>query len=148
MHHLPAKIPTIPAGAGAAPQRVLLVDDQPATRRFAALRLQAHAGIVLVGSAASSAAAAALAAELHPDVVVVGLLLAEGNGIALGRQLCAVSPGLQVVITGHEADERIDAAARRAGAAGFVPLPALSAERVLDLVAREAEHRRLVQLAA
>ena len=116
--------------------RVLLVDDQAASRQFAALRLGQHPGIAVVGEAASEAEAAALVSSLDPDVALLDLLLPGQpgqNGLVVARHLHDLSPRLRVLMTGHESSPGLDRIARGAGTAGFLPASALSPEALLAL---------------
>ncbi len=124
----------------AHPLRVLLVDNQPAAR-CAARQLAGHAGVSVVGLAGDGDQALATAAACAPDVAVVDMLLPDGNGYALARRLRDRFPELRVVVTGHESHPRLGALAQSVGAAGFLPLPALTAETLLALVPAVAAHR-------
>src|SRR5579875_3499324 len=76
-----------PAGAAAAarPQRVLIVEDEPALLR--ALRIKMRARGYKVATAASGQAALAEAARRPPDAVLLGLGLPDVDGISVIAQL-------------------------------------------------------------
>ena len=98
-------------------------------------RVRCGAAIAVVGHAAGAADALAAAEATRPDVALVDMLLPEGNGFALARQLRNRFPHLRVVMTGHETHARFALVARAAGAAGFLPLPSLTAQALVALAA-------------
>jgi DNA-binding NarL/FixJ family response regulator len=105
--------------------RVVVVDDHPLVR----LGLRAFLDLVdevdLVGEAGSAAEAQRVVDELAgraqlPDVVLMDILLPDGDGIATTAALRARHPGIAVVaLTSFDDAERLRAALR-AGAVGYV----------------------------
>ncbi len=93
------------AGAG---QRVLLVDDEPAIRERLADELTAAGYRVRTAEGLESACETAQTFE--PQAAVLDLLLPDGSGADLARQLRAAHGELPVVfVSGHlEADTRAD----------------------------------------
>jgi DNA-binding NarL/FixJ family response regulator len=67
--------------------RLLLVDDQPGTRRGLRMRLELEPDVSVVGEAADGAAALRLAAELNPDVVVMDVAMPIMDGITATKAL-------------------------------------------------------------
>lgn len=105
----------------AAPKRrIFLVEDHPITREGFAQLLNFHADLQVCGQAASSAKALDAIAAAQPDLVVVDISLADGNGIELIKDIKArFRHQLVLVLSTH--DERIYAErALRAGATGYV----------------------------
>lgn len=99
---------------------VLLIDDDP-DFRASARRVLKHFGAELVGEATSVAAAVPAADALRPDAILVDVGLPDGNGVELARTLAGSDWGPRIVLTSVDVDATTDAAARAAGAAGFVP---------------------------
>jgi DNA-binding NarL/FixJ family response regulator len=118
--------------------RVLVVDDFPLVRAALAAAIDRHAGIELVGTAADGDEALKLARRLHPDVIVLDLLMPGMNGLVALTHLSAELPDIRVLLlTAHEdPDTMIDAIS--AGAAGFLTKRA-SGQELADAVA--AVHR-------
>jgi len=86
-------------------RRVLVVDDEPETRRTLVESLRA-AGLDAVG-AATAAEAVAAAAQRRPDLVVSDIRLPDDDGLELVRRLRADDPELPaVIVTGCE-DPRV-----------------------------------------
>jgi DNA-binding NarL/FixJ family response regulator len=112
-----------PAGGPARAQttRVLIVDDHGAFAGALAFTIDGHADLACVGTAGTLAAAASLIDELRPDVVLMDVLLPDGNGIDAVPSIVAASPGTRVlVLTGH-ADVAVLSRAATNGASGFLP---------------------------
>ncbi len=122
--------------------RVLFVDDEEAMRVSYAQVLEL-AGFE-VRTAAHAEEAHALVAQWAPCVVVSDVRLPGMDGLALLQALHAQDPGLPVaLITGH-GDITMAVNAMRAGAYDFIEKP-FFAERLVELVRRAAEQRRLLQ---
>ncbi|HSR24069.1 MAG TPA: response regulator transcription factor [Candidatus Eisenbacteria bacterium] len=102
------------------PVRVLLVDDHLVVRRGLRAFLQLQPDIEVVGEAGGGEAAVAAAAAGRPDVVLMDLVMPEGDGVAAIRALAAASPGLRVLVLSSFADDERVFAAMQAGAAGYL----------------------------
>jgi FixJ family two-component response regulator len=99
---------------------VLIVDDDPAFRRLARMLL-AGFGLAVAGEAETVAAALAAAAALRPSAVLVEVNLPDGDGVALARELLALSWQPSVVLMSGDADVAMEHDVRCSGAAAFVP---------------------------
>ena len=109
--------------------RVVLADDHPVVRAGVRAFLESEPDMVVVGEAAIGCQAVALAQDLHPDVVIMDVMM-PGNGLDATRQIRATCPTTQVVIfTFHNQDMYLLDAVQ-AGAAGFVLKSAADAELV------------------
>jgi DNA-binding NarL/FixJ family response regulator len=101
--------------------RVLVVDDHATLAGALAIAIDGGAGMQCVGTAVSIEGALAAMTALEPDVVLLDVLLPDGNGIDAIPQLMAARPGTRIlVLTGHT---DVDSLARAAagGASGFLP---------------------------
>lgn len=78
--------------------RVLVVDDHPSFRRLAK-RLLVEAGFAVVGEAVGAEDAIRQAQQLLPDVVLLDVVLPDGSGLAVARQLTCRGEGPRVVLT-------------------------------------------------
>src|SRR5215218_332412 len=99
---------------------VLLVDDQPATRRGLRFRLALESDITVVGEAGDGQSAVDLAGTLTPDVVVMDVTMPGLDGIAAIRALRAAVPNSAVVILTLHDDTATRNRALEAGAVAFV----------------------------
>ncbi len=98
---------------------ILVVDDDPEFRELVG-RLLAASGLTVVGEADGVAAALAAAARLEPSAVLVDVELPDGDGIALARELAALSWHPRVVLTSIDGDITTTDEARNAGARAFL----------------------------
>jgi DNA-binding NarL/FixJ family response regulator len=107
---------------------VLIVDDHEGFRRFAKRLLEAG-GLTVVGEASDAATAITAAKELSPDIVLLDVMLPDGDGFAVSEQITSAV----ILTSSHELDDlrtRLD----RSPARGFIPKDDLSAEAVVALV--------------
>jgi DNA-binding NarL/FixJ family response regulator len=110
------------------PHTVLIVDDHEGFRRFARRLLEAG-GLTVIGEAETAQAAIAAAHELAPDVVLLDIMLPDGDGFAVAEQITSAV----ILTSSHELDDlrtRLD----RSSARGFIPKDDLSAEAVVALL--------------
>src|SRR3954454_19513068 len=100
--------------------RVLIVDDDPKFRELACRILNAS-GLSVVGEAESIQAAGAAASELRPDAILLDVMLPDGDGVTLARELAALPWSPRVVLTSSYADATSQDEIGRNGAVAFVP---------------------------
>jgi two-component system, NarL family, response regulator LiaR len=103
-----------------APIRLLIVDDHSVVREGLRAFLRLQDGIEVVGEAASADDAVSVAATSSPDVVLLDLVMPEGDGIGAIRRLLEVAPGVRVLVLTSFADDAQIFAAIAAGAAGYL----------------------------
>ena len=114
------------------PRTVLIVDDHAGFRRFAR-RLVEAAGYAVVGEAADGASALRAAAQLHPDVILLDVLLPDIDGIAVAERLD--EPGPVVVLTSSRDAGEFGPRLQRAGR-DFLRKDDLSGSALAALVER------------
>jgi NarL family two-component system response regulator LiaR len=100
--------------------RVLLVDDHQVVRQGLRAFLRLQPDIEVVGEAGGGEAAVAVAAASAPDVVLMDLVMPDGDGVAAIRDLAAAAPSARVLVLSSFADEEHVFAAMRAGAHGYL----------------------------
>jgi NarL family two-component system response regulator LiaR len=103
-----------------APIRLLIVDDHSVVREGLRAFLRLQEGIEVVGEAASADDAVSVAATASPDVVLLDLVMPEGDGIGAIRRLLEVAPGVRVLVLTSFADDAQIFAAIAAGAVGYL----------------------------
>lgn len=102
------------------PLTILLADDHQILRQGLKAILQAVPDFRLVGEAADGPEAVRLADRLHPDVLVLDLMLPSLNGMEVARHVARRLPRTRVVILSMHSNEAYVVEALRAGATGYV----------------------------
>lgn len=102
------------------PIRILLVDDHPLYRAGVASVLRNEPDFAICAEAAGHQDALALAAGTAPDVAVVDLMLSDGDGLKLVRELRQNHPALCVVVLSMLDASAYEPKARAAGAVAFI----------------------------
>ncbi|MCL4490250.1 MAG: response regulator [Chloroflexi bacterium] len=100
--------------------RVLVVDDEPAIRRFLHASLMAHGNEVFEAATGEQALAAVVADR--PDLVILDLGLPDMDGIAVTRRLRGWTP-IPIIILSVREQERDKIAALDAGADDYLTKP-------------------------
>jgi two-component system, NarL family, response regulator LiaR len=124
--------------------RLVIVDDHSVVREGLRAFLRLQKGIDVVGEAAGADEAIRVAAASSPDVVLLDLVMPEGDGIGAISRLLEVAPGARVLVLTSFADDAQIFAAMAAGAAGYLLKdvdPAALADGIRDVHAgRPALH--------
>ncbi|MCC6859796.1 MAG: response regulator transcription factor [Bryobacterales bacterium] len=100
--------------------RVLLADDHVMVRKGFRLILGGQPDIEIVGEADNGRQALQIAAQLHPDVVVMDVVMPELNGIEATRRLAESSPHTRVLALSMHKDAAYVREILRAGARGYL----------------------------
>ena len=103
-----------------APIRLLIVDDHSVVREGLRAFLRLQQGIEVVGEAAGADEAVRVVATSAPDVILLDLVMPQGDGIGAIRRLLEVAPGVRVLVLTSFADDAQIFAAMAAGAAGYL----------------------------
>lgn len=125
-----------------APIRVLIVDDHGVVRAGLRLFLSGTANLEVVGEASTGQEAIAQAEALHPEVILMDLVLGEVDGIEATRQIKHRHPEIAIVALTSFVDESKVTEAIQAGAIGYLLKDARPAEVVETIrAARQGEVR-------
>ena len=100
--------------------RVLLVDDHAVVRKGLRAFLQLQPDIEVVGEAAGGQAAIRAAVAGHAEVVLMDLVMPQGDGVEAIRALADAAPGARVLVLTSFVEEGRIFAAMQAGAAGYL----------------------------
>jgi DNA-binding NarL/FixJ family response regulator len=101
-------------------RRVLIVDDHPIVRHGLKTMIDAEPDLMVCGEAQSDREARAALREVDPDVMIVDVSLAQGDGMDLVREVHAQRPELPMLVLSMH-DEKIYAERLlAAGARGYI----------------------------
>ena len=100
--------------------RVIVVDDQAIVRRSISALLATEPDLEVVGQASDGEAAVRLVERLHPDVVLMDLVMPGLDGTEAIRRIAERDPGARIVVlTSFATDEHVFPAIK-AGALGYL----------------------------
>ena len=100
--------------------RVLLVDDHTVVRNGLRLVFELQDDLEVVGEAENGREALARVSELHPDVVVMDLLMPVMNGVEATRAIRSAHPDVEVVALTSVLEDRMVVDVVEAGASGYL----------------------------
>jgi DNA-binding NarL/FixJ family response regulator len=105
---------------GVSIERILIVDDHPMVRAGMACLISTQPDLEVCGEAGGVRAAMTAVRETDPDLVVVDLSLADGNGIELIKRLKVHYPSLKILVCSMHDESLFAERAINAGALGYV----------------------------
>ncbi len=117
---------------------ILLAEDHHVVRQAFKILLEEDPDWLVVGEAANGLDAVALAEQLHPDILLVDLMMPGINGLEVTRQVSRLSPETRIVVLSMHSDEAYVLEALRNGAVGYV----LKGSTAMELMQAMREVRR------
>ena len=100
--------------------KVLLVDDHAVVRQGLRMFIEMQNDMEVVGEGTNGLEAVELASRLHPDIVLLDLILPKMDGVEATRRILAEAPKSRVLIlTSFGEDDKVFPAIR-AGAQGYL----------------------------
>ena len=103
-----------------SPIRVLIVDDHQIVRKGIRALLATKRDIQVVGEASDGLEAVAQTLNLHPDVVLMDLMMPKMDGIQAAKEITSKQPETHIlVLTSFAADDQVFPAIQ-AGAQGYL----------------------------
>ncbi len=115
------------------PIRILVVDDHDMLRRGLAAFLHAFPELLLVGDTSSGIEAIRLCQDLHPDIVLMDLLMPEMDGVAVIESIHQSQPEIKIIALSSFNESNLVKAALRAGATSYI-LKNVSPEELADAI--------------
>jgi DNA-binding NarL/FixJ family response regulator len=119
------------------PTTALIVDDHPSFRRFARKLLES-AGYLVVGDAEDGASALSAVRTLHPDVVLLDVVLPDMTGFDVARELAEQEERPLVVLTSSRTAADLGTLVRTEDARGFISKSDLTVAALAALVSEGA----------
>ncbi len=102
------------------PIRILIADDHAILRKGIRALLSTERDMLVVGETANGVETVAQARALHPDVILMDLVMPKMDGIEATRQITAEQPEVRIlVLTSFAADDKVFPAIK-AGALGYI----------------------------
>ncbi|HYG34946.1 MAG TPA: response regulator transcription factor [Clostridia bacterium] len=120
--------PKTPPPRRSAKKRLFLVEDHPVTSEGFAQLINYQPDLEVCGQAGTAAKALTGIEELHPDLAIVDISLAESNGLELIKHLKSRQAGLPVLVLSTHDETLYAQRALRAGARGYVMKQAPTSE--------------------
>lgn len=98
--------------------RILLVDDNPAVRRYLRAILEQQESWRVCGEARTGAEALQLVLESPPDLVVLDYQMPDLNGVDIAKQISELFPAIPILMVTLHLSKQLADAARQAGVRG------------------------------
>lgn len=98
--------------------RILIVDDNPAVRRYLRAILEQQDSWQVSGEARSGAEALQSVVHATPDLVVLDYQMPDLNGVDVARQISELFPKLPILMVTLHLSKQLADAAREAGVRG------------------------------
>ena len=98
--------------------RILLVDDNPAVRRYLRAVLEQQQDWKVTGEARTGAEALHEVLESPPDLVVLDYRMPDLNGVEVARQISTMFPRIPILMVTLHLSRQLADAAREAGVRG------------------------------
>jgi DNA-binding NarL/FixJ family response regulator len=126
--------PRVSSMASTRTQRsVLIVDDHPIVRQGLRRMIEAEADLVVCGEVQTEREARAAIRALVPDVVIVDISLAQGDGLELVRDVHAQQPELPMLVLSMHDELIFGERLLAAGASGYIMKQAASEQLLVAL---------------
>jgi DNA-binding NarL/FixJ family response regulator len=116
---------------------VLIVDDHAGFRTAARHMLDSE-GFTVIGEAEDGGAALSAVRSLHPDMVLLDVVLPDGNGFDVAEVLSAEVANVTVVMISSRPASSYRSRLKRTKARGFIAKSDLSGERLRSVVRESA----------
>ena len=113
---------------GGTASRIVVVDDHPLVRGALARTLDEQPDLEAVGEATDGLEAVELCLRLHPELVLMDVMMPGMDGLEATRQIKKGSPHTVVLVLTAVEDPILLSEALKAGAAGYILKRATSAE--------------------
>ena len=125
--------------------KILIVDDHPMVREGLAARIELQSDLEVCGEASTQDEALSLVKQTEPDLILVDIFLASGNGLELIKQVKLIFPSMKMLVISAFKDSLYAERALRAGAMGYLNKQQ-SSGRVIEAIRTVLQGERFVDL--
>ncbi len=101
--------------------KILIVDDHPMMREALRTALMDEPGLMVIGEASNGMEALTMVSQIHPDVILMDLLMSGMDGLEATTRIMEEAPNARVLVVTSLEDEEKILAAIQAGALGYFP---------------------------
>ena len=98
--------------------RILIVDDNPAVRRYLRAILEQQESWQVCGEARTGAEALQKVLEAPPDLIVLDYQMPDLNGVDIAKQIAEMFPKVPILMVTLHLSKQLADAARQAGVRG------------------------------
>jgi DNA-binding NarL/FixJ family response regulator len=123
---------------GQVMKRILIADDNPAVRRGLRDLIEHTSEWDVCGEAVNGREAIERARELHPDMLLLDLVMPGMNGFDTARELAKVEPGLPILLCTIQLSPYVVREAEKVGIQGAVSKSKVS--QITDGIAAVLRH--------
>jgi two-component system, NarL family, response regulator LiaR len=123
---------------------VAVVDDHDMVRKGIISYLETEPKIVIVGEADSGKRAVSLVKDTRPDVVLMDLLMENGNGIEATREILSFYPECKIIIITSFYDDEQVFPAIEAGAFSYM-LKTATASEIIKAIEKAARGEAVIE---
>ncbi|WP_170006662.1 response regulator [Bacillus fonticola] len=124
--------------------KIVIVDDHDMVRRGLISCLIQEEDMDIVGEASSGEDAVKLVEAVHPDVVLMDLIMEGMNGIQATEEILNLLPAVKVIILTSFYDDNNVFPALEAGAFSYL-LKTAKAEEVIDAIRKASKNESIVE---
>lgn len=121
-------------------KRILIADDNASVRRGLRSLIATHRDWDVCGEAANGREAIDRARELHPDLLLLDLVMPGMNGLDAGRELARVEPDMPILLCSVQLSTFVVDEAEKAGIQGAVSKSKVS--QIIDGISALLRHER------
>lgn len=124
--------------------RVMVVDDHEMVRKGLISYLLTEPDIELVGEASSGREAVRIAREKRPDVILMDLIMEDGNGIEATKEILSFYPECKIIIITSFYDDEQVFPAIEAGALSYL-LKTARADEVISAIRKAMKGETVIE---
>lgn len=124
--------------------RVVVVDDHEMVRKGLISYLQTEPIIEVIGEASSGNEGVRVVKELKPDVVLMDLIMENGNGIEATEEIMSIYPTCKIIIITSFYDDEQVFPAIEAGAFSYL-LKTARAEEVIEAIQKAVKGEAVIE---